>query len=277
MKSYEFGYSRENFESIRSLAKKASGIEIDSTKMDMVYTRLVRIIRVSPYENFDQYIAALEQNNDALQREFVNAITTNLTSFFRENHHFELLKSVALPEIMSKRKPDKTIKIWSAGCSTGEEPYSMAFTLSEYFADKPQWNYKIYASDIDTNVLNKAKAGVYEIDSLSNIKNLELNKWFLKGTGENEGFCKVKPEFRQMIEFFQCNLIKPLTIDWIFDVIFCRNVLIYFDSASQHQILDQLMMRLAPQGFIFTGHSESFMYRYKKTKLISKTMYRKIL
>lgn len=277
MKSYEFGYNAEHFNKIRGIAKQVSGIEIDSSKMDMIYTRLVRIIRTSIYTDFSEYIAALDKDDADLKRDFTNAITTNLTSFFREKHHFELLKTIALPEIMKQKKTDKTIKVWSSACSSGEEPYSLDFTLSEFFAGKAPWSYKIYASDIDTNVLKKARAGVYDLQSVENIGPQELGRWFLKGSDENVGLCRVKPKITDSIDFFQCNLIEPLKFDTVFDVIFCRNVLIYFDTESQYKILDQLMQHLAPQGFLFTGHSESFMYHYKKTKLVSKTMYRKIL
>jgi chemotaxis protein methyltransferase CheR len=274
---FEFGYDTAQFEKLRQLAKQFAGIEIDESKIDMVYSRMIRIIRSGNLTDFSGYISSLQQGNPETRKEFINAITTNLTSFFREKHHFDLLVNTALPDVMQQKRADKTIKVWSAGCSTGEEPYTIAFTLSQFFSTKPGWNYEIYASDIDSNVLNKARSGVYNLSSIEAIPSSEIARCFYKGTGGNAGLCKVKPEFKEKINFFECNLIEPIELNAVFDIIFCRNVLIYFDSANQTQILDKLMSHLVPNGYIFTGHSESFMYHYKKTKLISKTMYRKIV
>lgn len=275
MKSYEFGYDGEQFNKICRLAKALTGIEIDDSKIDMVYSRLVRIIRSSTYKSFVDYTEALGRADNQLNTEFINAITTNLTSFFRERHHFDMLQSIALPELMEKKKLEKHIRVWSAGCSSGEEPYSIAFTLADYFRSKPGWTYQIYASDIDTNVLEKARRGVYDLDAVKIMNKDQLTRWFQKGVDVNEGYCRVKQEYRDSIDFFQCNLMQPLSFDTIFDVVFCRNVLIYFDPVNQKAILDQFMKHLTPEGFLITGHSESFMYRYQNTKLVAKTMYRK--
>jgi chemotaxis protein methyltransferase CheR len=277
MNAFEFGYDQEQFERIRVLAKRMSGIEMDVSKLDMVYTRLVRIVRSSTFSNFAEYIDSLDGKDCALDTQFINAITTNLTGFFREKHHFELLTSLVLPELMKKKRSSKQITVWSAGCSTGEEPYTIAFTLDQFFQEYPDWSYQIMASDIDTNVLKKAKLGVYSLSSMGGMNAIELGRWFQKGVGVNEGLCRVKKKYQEHLAFSQCNLMEPLLFNQVFDVIFCRNVLIYFDVKSQNLILDQFMNHLHQDGYLFTGHSEAFMYHYEKTELIKKTIYRKII
>lgn len=277
MKDYEFGYDEQCFNALCLIAKKMAGIEIDHSKMDMMYSRLIRIIRVKNIPNFIRYIELIQDPlNTDLINDFTNAITTNLTSFFREKHHFEQLSKVILPELLVKNKHNKTIRIWSAGCSTGEEPYSIAFTVKEFLESHPGWTVHIYASDIDSAVLKKAQEGIYKIEDIHTLEPHMLQQWFIKGMGKNDGLCKVKPEFTQSIEFFKFNLMEQYEKESFFDAIFCRNVLIYFDSINQNKILDNMMNNLVPNGFLFAGHSESFVYHYKKTKLIGNTIYRKI-
>jgi chemotaxis protein methyltransferase CheR len=263
----EFLFTPADFERIRSMLYKHSGIKLNDSKMDMVYSRLARRLRATGLKTFQDYLARVENQRDEEWEVFINSLTTNLTAFFREPHHFPLLKTHAL----SLRK--RPLRLWCSAASTGEEPYTMAMSMVEAFN-----NYKppveIIATDIDTNVLNKAKAGVYPMDRVEKLPPDILKRFFLKGSGSNANQVKVRKELSDMISFRQLNLLdNQWPISGLFDVIFCRNVMIYFDKDTQYKILKRFAPLLEPHGLLFAGHSESLHHAADLFKLRGQTVY----
>lgn len=263
----EFDFSSADFSRIRELIYKHAGISIAETKVDMVYGRVARRLRAVGLTSFKAYLDELERNNDPEEWQlFTNALTTNLTSFFREQHHF-----VVLQQYLSSIKGP--IRIWCSAASTGEEPYSIAMTACETFGTMTP-PVQIIATDIDTQVLETAKRGVYEKQRVESISEARLKKFFLRGSGSNKGLVRVTSELQDLISFGQLNLLAgPWPFKDAFDVIFCRNVLIYFDRPSQHQILDKFKPLMKREGLLFVGHSENFLYSSKAFKSFGKTVY----
>jgi len=263
----EFDFTPKDFERVRGLIYQRAGISLSDSKQEMVYSRLARRLRATGISSFAEYLDDLERGRDSEEWvAFTNALTTNLTSFFREEHHFPLLADFA-----SKLK--EPITVWCSASSTGEEPYSIAITLCEAFG-KMNPPAKIIATDIDTNVLKTAAQGVYNLDRIEKMSPERIRKFFLKGKGSNDGQVRVRPELQQMIEFKQVNLLAdswPLSGG--FDVIFCRNVMIYFDKPTQKKILQRFAPLLKPHGLLFVGHSENFSYLTELFQLRGKTVY----
>ena len=265
----EFDYSDADFERVRQMIYARVGITLAPIKRDMVYSRLARRLRVLGKRRFSDYLAQLDARHDDPEWEaFTNALTTNLTSFFREAHHFEILK-----QHLSKLKGQPEVSIWCSASSTGEEPYSIAMTAADAFGSLPA-QVSITATDVDTNVLHKAKEGVYTIDRLEKLSTEIVKKYFLKGTRANDGYVRVRPELQRMIQFGQLNLLDPrYSVNGPFDAIFCRNVLIYFDKETQAGILRKMAPLLKPHGLLFVGHSESLFHVSDILKLQGKTVY----
>ncbi len=263
----EFLFTPADFERIRSMLYKHSGIKLNDSKMDMVYSRLARRLRATGLKTFQDYLARVENQRDEEWEVFINSLTTNLTAFFREPHHFPLLKTHAL----SLRK--RPLRLWCSAASTGEEPYTMAMSMVEAFNSyKPP--VEIIATDIDTNVLNKAKAGIYPMDRVEKLPPDILKRFFLKGSGSNANQVKVRKELSDMISFRQLNLLdNQWPISGLFDVIFCRNVMIYFDKDTQYKILKRFAPLLEPHGLLFAGHSESLHHAADLFKLRGQTVY----
>jgi chemotaxis protein methyltransferase CheR len=268
-KDREFHFTAQDFEQVRSLIYNHAGISLNQSKEDMVYSRLARRLRATGIGSFDEYLKRLERDKgDAEWQAFVNALTTNLTAFFRESHHFPMLA-----EHVKKFRDKRPILLWCSASSTGEEPYSMAMTMLDLFGSSMP-PVKILATDLDTNVLAKAEAGVYPLERLEKIPEDKLKRYFLKGTGDQAGYVKVRPELRQMITFRQLNLLdQSWPIRGPYDAIFCRNVMIYFDKPTQLQILKKFAPLLQPDGLMFAGHSESFHQATDVFKLKAKTVY----
>ena len=266
----EFAYSTADFEQVRSLLYQRAGISLAASKESMVYSRLARRLRALRLTSFGQYFTYLHEHEDELEQ-FTNALTTNLTSFFREEHHFPMLAAHLQRLYREQRRP---LRIWCTASSTGEEPYSLAMTAVEAF-DSSKPPVTILASDIDTKVLAHAAAGIYELERLSGLDEQRKRRFFLRGRGSHEGQARVKDVLRQLLQFRQINLLAP---DWPvkggLDAIFCRNVMIYFDRPTQLQLLERLMPLLQPQGLFFAGHSESFGHAGHLVKLIGRTVYR---
>ena len=267
LKNKEFEFTKRDFERVRSLIYRKAGISLADSKQEMVYSRVARRLRAVGMKSFEVYLDTLEGGRfDEEWEPFVNALTTNLTSFFREEHHFPILA-----EHVKGRKG--TLEVWCAASSTGEEPYSIAITLCEVFGtlNPPA---KIIATDIDTNVLNTAQAGVYSLDKLDKMTPDRKRRYFLRGKGKNAGLVQVRPELREMITYRQLNLLSD---DWPirggFDAIFCRNVMIYFDKATQGKILARMCRLMKPDALLFAGHSENFQYASNAFKLRGKTVY----
>ncbi|NTV95263.1 MAG: chemotaxis protein CheR [Thiobacillus sp.] len=263
----EFHFSSRDFEEVRKLIYDHAGIALTEAKEDMVYSRLARRLRATGLKTFHDYLGYLKEGHEDEWEAFVNSLTTNLTDFFRENHHFIILKDFL------KNRHDRPITLWSSASSTGEEPYSMAMTAVEAFGgfNAP---VRIIASDLDTNVLKKCQEGVYPIERLGKLSAEQQRRFFLKGTGDRAGYARVKPELRAMVEFFQLNLLAPTwPIKADLDAIFCRNVMIYFDKPTQHKILSKMKPLLKPDGLLFMGHSEALYHAADLFKLRGQTIY----
>ena len=274
-KTKEFDFKDSDFQRIRELVKELTGINLSEQKRDMVYSRLARRIRDVGLGSFADYINLLNQAENDEIGNFVNAITTNLTSFFREQHHFDYLAKTVIPYLCQQRQHERKIRVWSAGCSTGEEPYSLAMTFAENMPVNENWDLKILATDLDTNVISTAKAGLYAEERMTGVSNMRTKKWFLKGRGEHDGYLKVRPELQKMITFKQLNLMGDWPMKGQFDVIFCRNVVIYFDKPTQAVLFDRYANILKDDGTLFVGHSESLFKVTKRFELIGHTTYKK--
>lgn len=272
----EFKFTDDDFRCICNLVSKHTGIRLSDAKRDMVYGRLTRRLRQLGIGTFAEYTRLLTEDNNADElTSFTNAITTNLTSFFREPHHFEYLKSTLLPALIREKSATRKIRIWSAGCSTGEEPYTIAIILQEAMQQCHGWDIKILATDLDSNVLETAQGGVYKIDRINGILDQRKQRWFFKGRGSSDGVVKVAQELRDLITFRQLNLMNSWPVRGPFDIIFCRNVVIYFDKPTQKTLFERYADLLTPQGHLFVGHSESLFKVTDRFKLIGNTIYQR--
>ena len=267
--STDIKYTADDFEKVKSLIYQKAGINLHSGKHAMVFSRLCRRVRHAGFKTMAEYLKNLQAHNDAAEwQEFINCLTTNLTSFFRESHHFEILSE------QLKQSTNNSPKIWCAAASTGEEPYTIAITVLEALGTTTA--AKIVCTDIDTDVLTKCKIGIYKADS-SGLSEQRRKQYFMRGSGQNTGYMKIKPEVSKLTQFHQLNLISPRwQIEGPFDYIFCRNVMIYFDSETQLKILQNLHQQLRPDGFLFVGHSENFSQHTNMFRFIGKTVYKKI-
>jgi chemotaxis protein methyltransferase CheR len=265
----EFNFTKGDFERVRALIYKRAGISLADSKQEMVYSRVARRLRATGIVSFSTYLDDLEAGRLGDEWEsFTNALTTNLTSFFREAHHFPLLV-----EHLKKLPPGQAITIWCCASSTGEEPYSIAMAVCEAF-DSLNPPVKIVATDIDTNVLAVGANGVYGIERIEKVAPHRAKRFFLRGKGEQEGMVRVRPELRKMVSFKHLNLLAdswPVTGQ--FDAIFCRNVMIYFDKATQRKILARFVPLMKPHALLFAGHSENFLYVSESLRLRGKTVY----
>lgn len=264
----EFSFSTTDFERVRKLIYQHAGISLSPVKQDMVYSRLARRLRATGKQTFAEYLDALEKNGGDEWERFVNSLTTNLTSFFREPHHFPIFAE-HLRKIGSRRP----IRVWCSAASTGEEPYSIAITVLETLGANAS-NVSIIASDLDTNVLATAQKGVYPIERVEKLSPERLRRFFLRGTGAQEGFVSVRPELKSLIQFQRINLLdQAYSVKGPLDVIFCRNVMIYFDKPTQYKILARFAPLMQPDGLMFAGHSESFLHAADLFKSQGKTVY----
>ncbi|MCT4705987.1 protein-glutamate O-methyltransferase CheR [Enterobacteriaceae bacterium H11S18] len=259
--------SDTHFRRICQLIYQRAGIVLADHKRDMVYNRLVRRLRTLDLDDFGDYLGLLEANaNSAEWQAFINSLTTNLTAFFREGHHFPVLAEHA-------RKSSGEFRVWSAAASTGEEPYSIAITLADELGMAPG-RWKVFASDIDTQVLEKAQSGVYRQEELKTLSPQQTQRYFMRGTGPHDGLVRVRSDLANHIEFAPINLLdKQAPIPGQFDAIFCRNVMIYFDKTTQQEILSRFVPLLKPGGLVFAGHSENFSNLSREFWLRGQTVY----
>lgn len=271
----DFNFTDKDFDKVRTLVKSHTGISLSDAKKDMVYSRLSRRLRSLDLDKFSDYCSLVEGGDDDELIKFTNAITTNLTAFFREDHHFQYLAKKLVPELMKLNQKDKRIRIWSAGCSTGEEPYSLAIAMKEAIPSFDSWDVKILATDLDSDVLNTAKNGVYKSDRIDGLTSSRKKKWFLNGKGENSGTVRVRPELQEFITFKQLNLLREWPTKGPFDFIFCRNVVIYFDKETQKVLFDRYANVLKSNAHLFIGHSESLFKVSDRFDLLGQTIYRK--
>ncbi|MCH2241911.1 MAG: chemotaxis protein CheR [Aquabacterium sp.] len=269
----EFSFSTADFERVRALIYQRAGISLHAGKQAMVYSRLSRRLRDTGMSSFSAYLQWLESAHgpqaEQEWQEFVNCLTTNLTAFFREEHHFELLAQA----LKARQHGSHAPRIWCNAASTGEEPYSLAITLVESLGPN---SGRILASDIDTNVLATAQRGVYEAGARG-LSQQRLHAHFLRGTGANAGRIRVKPELVKLIEFRAFNLMQASwSLGEPFDYVFCRNVMIYFDAPTQRRVLERMHGVMRPGGLLFVGHSENFTDSRDLFRLRGKTVYERL-
>jgi len=260
--SPEFALSAPEFLRVRELIATYAGISLHERKQNMVYNRLARRLRATGARTFREYLDSVEAPGSAERERFVNALTTNLTSFFREAHHFDMLAALA------RSHPGRRLRVWSSACSTGEEAYSAAIALAEAGRGAD-----IVASDIDTEALETARRGVYKSAALE-LGDKRLAAHFLRGTGANDGYVRVRPELRTHLKFEPRNLLAgEWPVEPPFDAVFCRNVMIYFDRPTQQRVLDRFAKVVAPRGLLFLGHSESCAAGHSAFRFFGKTAY----
>ncbi|UOV01948.1 CheR family methyltransferase [Pseudoxanthomonas mexicana] len=266
----DFEFDDRDFRRVADLIRQRAGIALADGKRDMVYGRLSRRLRALGLRSFKDYLDRLERDGGDEWQAFTNALTTNLTSFFREPHHFERLQ-----EELAKRRNDGPLKIWSCAASTGEEPYSIAITACEAYGTLTP-PIRILATDVDTQVLATGERGVYPIERIAGLDDAVKRRYFQRGSGPNEGKCRVHPALRQLIEFRPLNLLAPrYEVSGPFVAMFCRNVMIYFDKPTQRAILTRLVPHLADDGMLYTGHSENYLHAADIIQPCGRTLYRR--
>jgi chemotaxis protein methyltransferase CheR len=267
----EFAYTPEDFERVRRLIRERAGIALNDSKQNMVYNRLAKRLRARRLGSFVEYLALLDDPRHDEWEDFVNALTTNLSHFFRESYHFPVLAEHALA---LRRAP---VRVWSAAASSGEEAYSIAIALCEAYSSVAP-PVSILATDVDTHILEGAARGVYAMERVEPVSAERLKKFFLRGTGKNSGYARVRPELAALVTFRQLNLTDAR---WgldgpPFDAVFCRNVMIYFDKRTQYEVLARMHAVIAPDGLLFAGHSESFLHAADLFRPVGKTVYRPV-
>ncbi|MDP1594665.1 MAG: CheR family methyltransferase [Gallionella sp.] len=264
----EFHFTTQDFERVRKLIYEHAGISLNDSKQELVYSRLSRRLRATGVQTFEEYLKLLERNDVREWEAFANSLTTNLTSFFREQYHFPLLA-----EQLKKITQPRPIVLWCSASSTGEEAYSMAMTAIEAFNSYTP-PVKIIATDLDTDVLDIARRGVYAQERIEKMDEALVKRFFLKGAGVQDGFVKVRPELQSMISFRKLNLLDATwSINDRLDAIFCRNVMIYFDKETQLAILKKMAPLLRSDGLLYAGHSENFFHAEAYFQLRGKTVY----
>lgn len=278
----EYRYTDEDFEFIRALVYRHAGISLSPAKRELVYARLIRRLRALGLVSFAQYCALLRQQEGGGEEldHCINAITTNLTAFFREAYHFEFLKNTVIPELQERAKKSgglRRVRIWSAGCSSGEEPYSIAMTLLPYFASG-DWDCRILATDLDSDTLAIGERGVYPADRITGLSEEQLKRYFetVHVEGQRSVCYKVRPEVRAMVHFRRLNLMGEWPMKGSFDIIFCRNVVIYFDKPTQRRLFGRYADIMRDDGYLFIGHAESLFDVCNRFKFIAHTIYRRV-
>ncbi len=269
MEQGEFSLSEREFSRIKARVYSVAGISLSDAKKTLVLSRLSKIVRNLGLPSFDAYVDYLERGGSAQDgQDFVNALTTNLTRFYREDHHFEHLRTY-VATLLSERPRGSRLRIWSAGCSTGQEPYTIGMDLLSTFPDLRRWDFKILATDIDTAVIAKAAKGVYPESELSGLSP-ERARLFER---DRDGSIIIPPAVRELIAFKPLNLIQAWPMKGPFDAIFCRNVAIYFDKPTQGEVFGRFGGMLAPEGFLYIGHSENLGSGGDGFRLVGKTIY----
>lgn len=265
----EISLSEREFSRIKSRVYAVAGISLSDAKRTLVISRLSKIVRGLGLPSFDAYVDLLERGGTAKDsQDFVNALTTNLTRFYREDHHFEHLRS-HIGALIGQKPRGTRLRIWSAGCSTGQEPYTIGLDLLAAFPELKRWDFKILATDIDTAVLAKAARGIYPDSELSGLTP-ERQRLFERG---EDGALHIPAVARELVSFKPLNLIGPWPMKGPFDAIFCRNVAIYFDKPTQGEMFGRLGKMLAPEAFLYIGHSENLGAGGEDFRLVGKTIY----
>jgi chemotaxis protein methyltransferase CheR len=271
----EFEFGDDDFQALRALVREVTGISLSEQKRELVYGRLARRLRALNLKSFREYREVLSQDDGRELVQFCNAITTNLTAFFREPHHFEHLKNDVLAPLLHKPPAVRRMRIWSAGCSTGEEPYSIAMSVLEAVPDIERWDIKILATDLDSDVLAKAHRGVYTADRLQSLGTERRERFFEPYPDAKEPSFKVRPELTRLLTVKQLNLMHPFPMKGPLDAIFCRNVVIYFDKDTQRDLVARISRLQRPGDLLFLGHSETLFKVSTDYNLIGRTIYRR--
>jgi chemotaxis protein methyltransferase CheR len=272
----EFAFSKGDFDFLAALACQRAGISLSDSKRNLVYGRLSRRLRALGLASFGEYRQHLEGGDGSEIERFINSISTNHTKFFREAHHFTHLRTSVAETFaqQGQKRAVRRLRVWSAGCSTGEEPYSIALVLRREIADMARQDVKILATDIDTDVLAKASRGEYSADALDNIPD-PFCRYFKPTEAGDGATIKVAQDVRSLITFRPLNLVEAWPMKGPFDAIFCRNVMIYFDAKTKSNLIDRFIRLIKPAGFLYIGHSESLLGSHPGLRLMGRTIYRR--
>jgi chemotaxis protein methyltransferase CheR len=275
--SREFAFSEADFRSLAQLAYEHAGIALAESKRNLVYSRLSRRLRALGLQTFKEYRAYLASGDGAQEIEnFINSISTNLTKFFREAHHFDHFRShVAVPYAHSARSaPSRRMRVWSAGCSTGEEPYTIAVVLRREIPDIERHDVRVLATDIDTDVLGKAARGEYPQNSIEDVPKT-YRSFFQASGNDRKSTVALGDDVRSLIAFRHLNLLDKWPFGGHFDAIFCRNVMIYFDGPTKSTLIERFTQQIKPGGWLYIGHSESLIGAHAGLSLVGRTIYRR--
>ena len=279
MSAHDECISNRDYSRLCELIYREAGIHLGSDKKTMLEVRIKRRLKDLELNSYGQYCEYLFEQN-GLKDEIVpliDVVTTNKTDFFREPKHFEFLAEKALPEFSSQYRNGRPLLIWSAGCSTGEEPYTMAIVLSEYAETHPGFRFRILATDISTVVLKRAALGIYPSDVVNPVPAVQKRKYFMRGREPGAERMRVVPELRRLVEFRRLNFMDgEYGVNEKVDVIFCRNVIIYFDRPTQERILNKLSHHLVPGGYLFVGHAETLHDMRLPVLPVAPSLYRRV-
>jgi chemotaxis protein methyltransferase CheR len=270
----EFSFGDEDFEALRRLVKSLTGINLSDQKRELIYGRLSRRLRALRLKSFREYRERLGSDPQELIQ-LTNAITTNLTSFFRERHHFDCLREEVLKPLAVDPHASRRLRIWSAGCSSGEEPYSIAMMVHEAVPDLAGWDVRILATDLDSEVLARARKGIYGAERLRSVEAHRLERFFVEQWDETGLLYQVVPELAALVTFKQLNLMDPWPMKGPLDVIFCRNTVIYFDKDTQRELFRRIAALQRRGDRLLLGHSESLFQVSTDYTLVGRTVYRR--
>lgn len=271
----EFEFGDEDFYALRQLVREVTGINLSEQKRELVYGRLARRLRALNLRSFREYRQRLAQDDGTELVQLCNAITTNLTAFFREAHHFEHLKNEVLAPLVQHPPASRRVRIWSAGCSSGEEAYSLAMSVIEAVPDLERWDIRILATDLDSDVVEKARRGIYTAERLQNLSPERRERFFEPYPAAREPSFRVRPHVARLLTVKQLNLMHPFPMRGPFDAIFCRNVIIYFDKETQRDLVARLSRLQRPGDLLYLGHSETLFKVSTDYELIGRTIYRR--
>lgn len=271
----EYAFTDQDFARVCRLVREQIGIALSPFKRELVYGRLARRLRQLRLDSFDEYLCRVEQGDERETQQFRNAITTNLTAFFRERHHFDFLAGKLLPQLQVVNAASRRLRLWSAGCSTGEEAWSMAMVVREALGERiGDWDVRILATDVDSNVLDHAVRGLYARERLQKVEPARIRRWF--GRANDDGQYGVNEDLRRLVSFKQLNLVSEWPMQGPFDVIFCRNVMIYFDRPTQHDLVARMAGLQRDGDHLILGHSESLIGVSDRYRLVAQTTHCKV-
>jgi chemotaxis protein methyltransferase CheR len=268
--------SEAQFNKFSELIYRQAGIHLKPEKIELLNTRLGKRLRACGIDSYKKYYDLVVNDQTGAELvQLINCVSTNFTSFFREQAHFDFLTSAVLPQFCKELRGHQEMVLWSAACSSGEEPYTMAMVLDEFLSRQPGRRYRIQATDISTKVLAHAELGVYSMDRLEKVPPELLRKYFRKGVGQSQGYAKVKEQLKKHVSFKRFNLMDDFPWHGELHIIFCRNVMIYFNRTTQQKLVQKFHRCLAPGGYLFIGHSESLASLKHDFIQVAATAYRK--